>query len=97
VDLSPIAPFIHEKMAESRLPGLSIALVQGEETIFRQSFGFRDLERGLPATPQTLFCIGSVTKSFTALAIMQLAEAGKLDLEDPVETFFPFPIRPMGE
>ena len=70
--------FIQEKMAETRLPAVSIALVERGETVYQRGFGFRDSARGLPATPRTLYGIGSVTKSFTCLAIMQLQEQGKL-------------------
>ncbi len=89
--------FIFEKMSDSKLPGLSAAVIRGDEVIWTRGFGFRDLERGLAATPRTLYRIGSVTKSFTALAIMQLAEQGKLSLDDPVDRYVPIDIRPGGE
>jgi len=91
------ARFIFEKMAETKLPGLSVAAVRGEEVVWKGAFGFRNLALGLPATPATLYGIGSVTKSFTALAIMQLAEQGKLSLDDPVEEYVPMKVRPGGE
>lgn len=89
--------FIFEKMAETKLPGLSAAAISGEKIVWERGFGFRDLESGLPATPNTLYGIGSITKSFTAIAILQLAERGKLSLDDPVEKFMPIPLRPGGE
>jgi CubicO group peptidase (beta-lactamase class C family) len=89
--------FILEKVSETRIPGLSIALVKGSETIYQRGFGFRDLSSGLPATPRTLYGIGSVTKSFTAIAIMQLAEKGKLSLDDPIEKHVPLKLKPLGE
>ena len=89
--------FVFEKMAETKLPGLSVAAVRGEEIVWERAFGFRDLALGLPATPRTLYGIGSVTKSFTALAIMQLAEKGMLSLDDPVEKYVPLKVRPRGE
>ncbi len=95
--LSKLEEFIQEKMAKTKLPGLSIALVSGGEVVYARGFGFRDVENGLPATPDTLYGIGSVTKSFTALAIMQLAERGALSLDDPVEKFLPIKLRPYGE
>jgi len=88
--------FIQEKLAETHLPALSIALVERGETVFARGFGFRDSERGLPATPRTLYGIGSVTKSFTCLAIMQLQEQGKLRVDDPVERYVPLEVRPFG-
>ncbi|MDR7452806.1 MAG: serine hydrolase [Armatimonadota bacterium] len=88
--------FIQEKMAETHLPGLSIALVERGETVYARGFGFRDGERGLPATPRTLYGIGSVTKSFTCLAIMQLQERGKLRVDDPVDRYLPLRVKPFG-
>ena len=88
--------FIQEKLADTHLPALSIALVERGETVYARGFGFRDSERGLPATPRTLYGIGSVTKSFTCLAIMQLQEQGKLRVDDPVERYLPLEVRPHG-
>jgi len=89
--------FIFKKMSETNLPGLSIAAIEDENTVYIRGFGFKDLLRGLPATPETLYCIGSVTKSFTCLAIMQLQEKGALSIEDPIEEYVPLKIRPKGE
>ncbi|RLE31253.1 serine hydrolase [Candidatus Acetothermia bacterium] len=91
MDHRKLVEFAFEKVRETKLPGLSLALVRGDEVVWQGAMGLRDLERGLPATPHTLYGIGSVTKSFTALAIMQLAEEGKLSLDDPVEEYLPFP------
>lgn len=89
--------FVRERMRRTRLPGLSLALVRGDEVLYARGFGFRDLEKRLPATPSTAYGIGSITKSFTAVAILQLCEEGKLSLDDPVEKFLPLKIRPFGE
>ncbi|MEO8608302.1 MAG: serine hydrolase [Chloroflexota bacterium] len=89
--------FILDKITETRLPGLSAALIKGDEVIWARGFGFRDLKNGLAATPQTIYSIGSITKSFTCIAIMQLAEAGKLKIDDPIDQYFPFDIQPGGE
>jgi CubicO group peptidase (beta-lactamase class C family) len=97
MDTHRLDSFVFEKMAQSRLPGLSLALVEGDEIVHARGFGQRDLRHGLPANPETLFGIGSVTKSFTALAIMQLAERGLLDPGDPVDRFLPFTVKPKGE
>ncbi len=88
--------FIFEKMSETKLPGLSISLIEDGDLVYKRGFGFRDLSNGLPATPETLYCIGSVTKSFTCLAIMQLQEKGKLNVDDPIEKYVPLKIRPKG-
>ncbi len=88
--------FIFEKIAQTKLPGLSMALIKGDDVVWSRGFGYRDVERGLPATDHTLYSIGSVTKSFTCLAIMQLAEQGKLSIDDPIEKYMPFDIHPGG-
>ncbi len=89
--------FIFEKMSKSKLPGLSGVAIKNKEIVWGKAFGFRDKSRGLPMTPQTLCAIGSVTKSFTALAIMQLVEQGKIHLDDPLEKYIPVEVRPKGE
>jgi len=89
--------FTLEKMSETKLPGVSIALVDHGEITYSRGFGFRDVERGLPATPRTLYGIGSVTKSFTCIALMQLQEQGKLRVDDPIDRYVPLTVRPMGE
>jgi len=89
--------FIFQRMTASGIVGLSIATIRGGEVNYQRGFGFRDFEKGSSATPETIYCIGSVTKSFTALAIMQLCEAGKLSLDDPVEKWLDFHERPRGE
>jgi len=91
-----LSSFVYDRMSESLLPSVSMAVVQAGEILYSRSFGFRDLECGLPASSRTLYCIGSVTKSFTALAVMQLAEAGRLDVQDAVEAYVTFPFRPGG-
>ncbi len=96
-DFENLEDFILEKMSKTKIPGLSIAIVQGDETIYARGFGFRNLSSGLPATPRTLYGIGSVTKSFTAMAIMQLVEEGKINLGDPVEKHIPIKLRPLGK
>lgn len=97
LDLRKLEKLIFEKMAKTHLPGLSISIVHNGTMIYSKGFGFRDVERGYHATPSTLYAIGSVTKSFTSLAIMQLANQRKLDLEDPAEKYLPIELRAKGE
>ena len=89
--------FIFKKASETKLPSVSIAMIKDNDVVWSKGFGFRDIERGFPATDKTLYCIGSVTKSFTSVAVMQLAEQGKLSIDDPIDKYFPFNIQPMGE
>ena len=89
--------FILRRMSEYKVPAISLALVENDKITYARGFGFRDLERGLPATPSTLYGIGSITKSFTALSIMQLYEKGMLDLHDPVRKYLPIKLVSSGE
>ncbi|NIS81886.1 MAG: serine hydrolase [Anaerolineales bacterium] len=89
MDFSKFEAFIFDKMSKSKLPGLSVVIIDGGEILWSRGFGFRDLERGLSATPHTLYAIASVTKSFTAIALLQLQEQGKLSLEDPIDKYIP--------
>jgi CubicO group peptidase (beta-lactamase class C family) len=97
MQFSKLEKFVFEKVSDSKLPGISVALVKDGKAIWSRGFGFRDLEHGLAATPHTVYGIASVTKSFTCIAIMQLMEQGKLDVEEPVENYIPFPIRSAGD
>ena len=65
---------------DKKIPGMAAAVVSSQQVIFAKGFGFMDGERQRPTTPDTSFCIASVTKPFTAAVFMRLAEAGKLDL-----------------
>ena len=89
--------FILDKMGQTHLPGVSLALLEGDDVVHQRGYGFRDLKDGLPATPETLYAIGSVTKSFTCLALMQLQEQGKLSVDDPLDEYVPLGIRPFSE
>ena len=95
--LRPLERFIFEEMADSNLPGLSIAAIKDGSLFYKRGFGFRDLKTGASATPDSLFCIGSVTKSFTCLAIMQLQERGLLNIDEPIGEYVPLSLEPMGE
>jgi CubicO group peptidase (beta-lactamase class C family) len=76
-------------MRRWKTPGLSLAVVQRGRPLTSQGFGFRDREGRLPATPRTVYGIASVTKSFTALAILRLEEEGALSTSDPVVRHLP--------
>lgn len=77
------------KLAAEQVPGCIVALAQDGELVYTHGFGYADVEQRRPITEETVFGIGSVTKSFTALAIMQLVEAGKLSVSDPVNQYLP--------
>ncbi|MGA8303919.1 MAG: serine hydrolase [Thermoplasmata archaeon] len=72
-----------------KVPGASLSVVERGRRPFARGYGFRDREAGLPATPRTIYGVASVTKSFTALAILRLEEQGKLSTRDPIVRHLP--------
>jgi CubicO group peptidase (beta-lactamase class C family) len=89
VNWSEFEDFIEMKMKKERIAGLAVGISKGGETIYQKGFGFRDIENSLPVTPETIFGIASVTKSFTALAILELEAQGLLFIEDSVIDHLP--------
>jgi CubicO group peptidase (beta-lactamase class C family) len=69
-EFSKVDSFILDRMSETKLPGLSLAAVRNSKVVYSRGYGLRDVARGKPATPDTLYCIGSITKSFTCIALM---------------------------
>ncbi len=88
-DFSSIDTFVESQMKALHIPGLALAIVQGDQAAYVQGYGKAGPGKG-PVTPQTSFMIGSTTKAFTALAIMQLVESGKIELDAPVQTYLPW-------
>jgi len=75
---------------QSSAPGISVAVVRaGRDTLVLRGYGLADAENGVPATPETVYAIASVTKQFTAAAVLQLAQDGRLSLDDPVGRYLP--------
>jgi CubicO group peptidase (beta-lactamase class C family) len=84
-----IESFVQDEMAAQRVPGLALGIVENDRIVYIRGFGKAD-DSGQAVTPETPFIIGSVAKSFTALAIMQLVEASKIDLDAPVQRYLPW-------
>ncbi len=78
------------QMAYRGLPGIAVGVVSDQELVWATGFGFADLNTKAPMTPATKFRMASHSKLFTAIAIMQLREQGKLRLDDPVEKYLPW-------
>ncbi|MGC5699170.1 beta-lactamase family protein [Pseudomonas sp. NFXW11] len=76
---------IPREMAEHQVPGLSIALVDGQELIWARGFGFADQARGLQVTENTAFRAGALSQLLTATAVMQLVDQGRLQLDAPLQ------------
>lgn len=72
---------------ENDVPGASVVIVDEDDEWYAEGFGARDIESNSSATPDTLYGMGSVTKSLTALAVIQLDEAGELSIDDHVDDY----------
>jgi CubicO group peptidase (beta-lactamase class C family) len=88
-DFAAIDAYVTEQMINLGIPGMALGIVQDGQIAHVQGFGVAD-SSGRAVTPQTPFYIGSLTKSFTVLAVMQLVEAGKIDLDAPVQKYLPW-------
>ncbi len=84
-----IEKMIVEEMEKNSVPGMSVAIALDGRIVYSKGFGYADLENKVPFTAQTVSRIGSVSKTFTALAIMQLVEQGKINLDTEVQTYVP--------
>ena len=80
---------VAEVMADGEVPGISVAISRAGRAILAKGYGEADVENAVPATESTVYRIGSVTKQFTAAAIMLLVERGEVGLDDPVTRFLP--------
>lgn len=76
-------------MQGARIPGLALGVVRGDSVVYVKGYGVAGPD-GRPVTAQTPFILGSTSKSFTAMAVMQLVEAGKVSLDAPVTTYLPW-------
>jgi CubicO group peptidase (beta-lactamase class C family)/D-alanyl-D-alanine dipeptidase len=90
---------ITHEVADKQLPALSIALVDDQTIVWAKGFGFADPEKKTPATAETVHRVGSVSKLFTDIGIMQLVERGELKLDAPVQNYLPNfkPANPFGK
>ncbi|MFN8442857.1 MAG: serine hydrolase domain-containing protein [Caldilineaceae bacterium] len=83
-----IDAFVRQQVERHGLPGLALAVVNGDQIVQLQGYGKAD-PSGRPITPQTPFVLASASKPLTALAVMQLVEAGKVELDAPVQRYIP--------
>ncbi len=88
-DFAAIDTYIQQQMQNNHIPGVSLAITSQDTIVHLRSFGVAD-PSGRPMTAQTPMLIGSLSKSFTALGIMQLVEAGQIDLDAPVQRTLPW-------
>lgn len=86
---SEVHTLFREHAAAQHLPGLAYGIVLDGTLVLSGADGFANLEKQIPASPRTVFRIASMTKSFTAMAILRLRDAGRLDLERPAHRYLP--------
>ncbi len=86
---SELSQFIQREIEQKDIRALSIAVVDGDRIVWAQGFGFADAARTQPATAQTVYRVGSVSKLLSDVAVVQLIEQGKLKLDDDVRTILP--------
>jgi serine beta-lactamase-like protein LACTB len=89
VAVRALEEYIGEQVKDRRLPALSIALVDDQRIVWARGFGFTDPKAKKPATAETVYRVGSVSKLFTDIAVMRLVEKGQLDLDAPVTKYLP--------
>lgn len=84
-----VEEFIISQMEVDRIPGLTVGILKGD-TLWAKGFGYSDIENKIPMKENSSFRLASVTKPMTAVAILQLAEKGKLNLDDEVQKYVPY-------
>ncbi len=84
-----LEPWIAAEIEQKRVPALSIALVDDQKIVWARGFGFADVAQKVPATAETVYRVGSVSKLLTDLTVMQRVEQGKIDLDKPVSEYVP--------
>ena len=82
--------FVEHRMTEVNMPGLVLAVTDREKSLRVVPFGYADLASGRPMQPSSMFEIGSIGKSFTNVALMQLRDEGRLNLHEPVSRYLPW-------
>ncbi len=85
--------FIQKKMQEGNMPGLAACIVKGNQVMWSNGYGWANVEKKLPITPDTLFLLASVSKAVTAVSLLQLYDDDLFDLDADLNTYLPFPVR----
>ena len=87
--IAAVDALVTEALTRGRIAGISVAVVQRGETVLAKGYGHADREAAVPASAETSYPIASVSKLFTAAAILRLADQGKLSVDAPLSTWFP--------
>ena len=89
IDLDSLDGDTEAAIVQSRVPGLQLAILAGDQIIYSRGFGYADLEAKRPVTPQTVLRAGSISKLFTATLVMQHVEQGRINLDEDVNRYLP--------
>jgi CubicO group peptidase (beta-lactamase class C family) len=81
---------ITDAMKKFEVPGMAVAIVKGKEVVYSKGFGYRDVEKQLPVTADTLFAIGSSSKAFATFVLGTLVDEGKIEWDKPLRTYIPW-------
>jgi CubicO group peptidase (beta-lactamase class C family) len=81
--------FIRTELTRQQIPGMSVAVLRGDSVLLARGYGFAHVEHHIPATDSTVYTVGSVTKQFTAAAIVLLSQQARLRLDDPIARYLP--------
>lgn len=84
-----IEALVNAEMAKQKIPGMSVAVVADRQVRWSAGFGMQDLENNIAAKSATVYRLGSISKPITAVAVMQLFERGRVDLDAPVQKYCP--------
>ncbi|HEU4525533.1 MAG TPA: serine hydrolase domain-containing protein [Gemmatimonadales bacterium] len=87
--LDSVERYVRAELERQRIPGMSVAILQGDSVLLARGYGFANLEHRVPATDSTIYQSGSVGKQFTSAAIVTLAREGRLGLDDPIRKYLP--------
>ncbi|HEV7590809.1 MAG TPA: serine hydrolase domain-containing protein, partial [Longimicrobium sp.] len=88
-DLAAFDAYVARAAREWHVPGLAVAIVQGDSIVFEKGYGVRTIGRPEAVDAHTLFAVGSTTKAFTVAALLMLADSGKVELDAPVRRYLP--------
>ena len=87
--LAAVDRYVRDEVRRERIPGLSVAVLRHDRVVLARGYGFADVENRVPATDSTIYQSGSLGKQFTAALVLQLADSGRLRLDDPIRRFLP--------
>jgi CubicO group peptidase (beta-lactamase class C family) len=94
IDPGRVETLAKKTLSREHIPGMSVSVITDGEIVFSRAYGLADVENNVPATPASEFRTASIAKPMTAIAAMQLAREGKLDLDAPVQQYCPaFPTK----